>query len=298
MSPVLAWAVAIACVAAVLPSAVTATAGRLTRSVRDALAASPSAALDPDVAARAVWTVLGLAAPLMALIAAALTAAALAQSGGVFVPGRRPQPPDRTAAMRGALFALVTLAALALALRGQLAPLASATGDAEAAARRGAEITARLGRIAALGALALGALDLLVRRRAWLARLGSSPSDRRRERREDEGAPEMRAEARRVHGALATAPAVGDVTGATLVVTAGTRLAVRLRYDAATDRAPVVLGASSGGPALEVAAHRAGVPTLDVPALAVRLAELRAGDPIPEALYEPVARAIREARAR
>lgn len=74
--------------------------------------------------------------------------------------------------------------------------------------------------------------------------------------------------------------------------------AVALRY-AGTDEAPVVVSAGEGDLAarIERAALDYAVPIVrDVP-LAEALAELRVGEPIPEALYEAVAAILRELAA-
>jgi type III secretion system FlhB-like substrate exporter len=74
------------------------------------------------------------------------------------------------------------------------------------------------------------------------------------------------------------------------------RRAVALRYDDGGDRAPVVVSSGHGALAnrLERAALGYGVPVVrDVP-LAEALAELRAGDEIPEALYGAVAAILNE----
>lgn len=71
--------------------------------------------------------------------------------------------------------------------------------------------------------------------------------------------------------------------------------AVALRYGEA-DEAPVVVSSGEGDLALhiELSARAHGVPVVhDVP-LADALAELRVGEPIPEALYEAVAAILRE----
>jgi type III secretion system FlhB-like substrate exporter len=71
--------------------------------------------------------------------------------------------------------------------------------------------------------------------------------------------------------------------------------AIALRYEP-DDDAPVVVSSGEGDLAarIERAAHDCGVPVVrDVP-LCDALAELRTGDPIPEALYEAVAAILRE----
>jgi type III secretion system FlhB-like substrate exporter len=76
------------------------------------------------------------------------------------------------------------------------------------------------------------------------------------------------------------------------------RRAVALRYEA-TDEAPVVVSVGEGDIAarIERAALDYAVPIVrDVP-LADALAELRVGEPIPEALYDAVATILRELAA-
>lgn len=71
--------------------------------------------------------------------------------------------------------------------------------------------------------------------------------------------------------------------------------AIALRYGD-TDEAPVVVSSGEGDLALRIerSAREHGVPVVhDVP-LADALAELGAGEPIPEALYEAVAAILRE----
>jgi flagellar biosynthesis protein FlhB len=74
---------------------------------------------------------------------------------------------------------------------------------------------------------------------------------------------------------------------------------VALRYDEAGDRAPVVVSRGDGSLAnrIERAALDYGVPVVrDVP-LAAALAELNAGEEIPEALYGAVAAVLNELAA-
>ena len=73
------------------------------------------------------------------------------------------------------------------------------------------------------------------------------------------------------------------------------RRAIALRYGE-TDEAPVCVSCGEGEVAAQIerAALEYAVPVVrDVP-LADALAELRVGDPIPEALYEAVAAILRE----
>jgi type III secretion system FlhB-like substrate exporter len=74
------------------------------------------------------------------------------------------------------------------------------------------------------------------------------------------------------------------------------KLAVALRYDDGNEQAPVVVSCGQGALAarIERAALDYGVPVVrDVP-LSEALAELKAGDEIPEALYGAVAAVLNE----
>jgi type III secretion system FlhB-like substrate exporter len=72
--------------------------------------------------------------------------------------------------------------------------------------------------------------------------------------------------------------------------------AIALRYDEATDEAPLVVSSGEGilADRIERAARDYGVEIVrDIP-LAEALAELRVGEPIPEALYESLAAILGE----
>jgi type III secretion protein U len=137
--------------------------------------------------------------------------------------------------------------------------------------------------------VALGLVDLALARRQHRRALMMTRDEVRRERREDEGDPEHRAEQRRIHRAIVE---TGSVARATVVVVNPTHLAVALRHDRGGDAAPRVVAKGTGLAAARIrsAARRGGVPIVrDVPLARAlhRLADV--GDEIPEELYDAAA---------
>jgi type III secretion protein U len=149
---------------------------------------------------------------------------------------------------------------------------------------------------AALFGLGLGALDFLITHRAFLRRNRMSKDEVKREHRESEGDPEVKAARRRAHREALAGSALNAVKNATVLIVNPTHLAVALRYDEEQDQAPKVLAQGEGDLAKQMieAARAYGVPCVrDVP-IARALTELEVGDEIPEALYEAVAEILRE----
>jgi type III secretion protein U len=148
---------------------------------------------------------------------------------------------------------------------------------------------------AAVG-MVLGLADLLVTRAVWRGRLRMTKDEVRREHRESEGDPALRAARRRAHQELLAQAAIASVRTATVVVTNPTHLACALRYaEKDGDEAPVLVASGEGDLAARIAreAQAWGIPVVrDVP-LARALVELGVGDAIPEVLYEAVAEILR-----
>ena len=207
---------------------------------------------------------------------------------------------QRALALLRALVAALVVAWLAVRLTiDHAADFANAAGDARAAGGIAAALAKRLGWLAALVAVALAGLDLVVTRWAWLRRHRMTRDEVKRELREAEGDPELRAARRRAHQEMLAGAMLNAVKDATLVIVNPTHLATALRYEAQadeTDEAPRVVAQGQGELARRIveAAHAYGVPVVrDVP-VAHALQELEVGDEIPEALYEAVAEILRE----
>ncbi len=160
------------------------------------------------------------------------------------------------------------------------------------------EIARHIARDSALFGLAIGAVDLVVTRRAWWDRLRMSKDEIKREYKESEGDPQMKSARERAHHEMLASATVANVKNATVVIVNPTHIACALKYDEKDgDDAPVVVASGDGDLARRIvqAAHAYKVPVLrDVP-LARALIELQVGETIPEALYEAVAEILQEA---
>ena len=144
--------------------------------------------------------------------------------------------------------------------------------------------------------LALGLVDLLLTRRAWLQRHRMSKDEIKREYRESEGDPALKAARRRAHQEALTGATLGALKTASVVIVNPTHLATALKYGQDEDLAPSVVAQGQGEMAKLIidAARAYGVPIVrDVP-VARALNDLEIGDEIPEALYEAVAEILRE----
>ncbi len=312
-----AQAVAFVAAAALAPSAVRALAARTHEDLRRAIArAAFSKVAGSDLAAvpaAALATELvSLVVPLLAAVACVGAVAHLVQTGGLLALKRLTPDLERlnpVAGIKGLFsasraFAVVRAllggslaAALAYAgLRDHVADVAHLAGHARSAGVLVAALTAGLAWRLALAGLLLAALDVAFTRRAWRRRLRMSKDEVRREYKDAEGDPQLKAARERAHAEMMAHATIANVRTASVVVVNPTHLACALRYDEKRgDEAPVVVANGEGDLAARIvqAAHDHVVPVLqDIP-LAHALAELQTGDVIPEALYEAVAEILR-----
>lgn len=259
-----------------------------------------------------IATVALLSLPIVA--AAALTAAAIGalQTGGAITFKKLAPDLNRANPLQGLknLFRVDRLVALVRALATALlvawlasrllvseaASLGNAVGQLDRGAQTGLSLAHTLGWVAALVGLAFSAVDVLAVRHSWLKRLRMSKDDIKREHRQAEGDPEVKAARQRAHREALAGAMLNAVKEATVVIVNPTHLATALRYDDAEDAAPKVVSQGAGDFAQKIieAAHAYGVPVVrDVP-VAQALAELELGDEIPEALYEAIAEVLHE----
>ena len=298
-----------------LPAAIRALIERSASDLRSVLVRAPTAGVSFD-ASELGGEVLALSVPV--LLAAALAGAVghVVQTGGFVATGRLSPKLDKLNIFEGIknLFSAQRLTAVVRALvsgsvvawlayrglRSHLADLAHTTGRLQYVGVVASEIARKIALDAAIVGIALGALDMLVVRRAWRKRLMMSKDEVKREYKESEGDPQTKAARERAHQEMLASATVGNVKNATVVVVNPTHFATALKYDEKDgDEAPVVVATGEGDLAQRIiaAARDYGVPVLrDVP-LARALAELQVGDAIPEALYEAVAEILREAWA-
>ena len=283
------------------------TVARLVRFVRASVAAAPRGEAPPLGAlldALGIVTVASLPACTAAVLGAA--AAGALRAGPLFAPGAVSFRWERLDPVRGLrrlispaqlvhiglrlaeVAATLTLAARRLAAAAQtlsrlprLDPLAAAAATAAALRALAWELAAVL--------LAFGLLDLGLQRRRHRRGLMMTREEVRRDLREDEGDPWLRAERDRIRRSAAQA---GPLGRAACVVVNPTHLAVALEHERGSDQAPRVLAKGAGAEAARIrtAARRAGVPVIhDVPLARAlfRLGEV--GEAIPEELFEAAA---------
>ncbi|WP_394850631.1 EscU/YscU/HrcU family type III secretion system export apparatus switch protein [Pendulispora brunnea] len=273
--------------------------------------------IDPQVSLDA-WAVgrpvLLYAVPLLVVAAATAVTATVVQTGGVMTAKRLAPELRRINVLEGArhlfsrehaftvgraFFSAALIGSFAYAgLRAHAADMAALAGRVPYIAPAGATIALRLARSAAVLGLAVGALDLVVRRRFWLTRLRMTKSEVERERKESEGDPEWKAARARAHRERMMQATRAELREAAVLVV-GRALAVALRYREG-DRAPIVIARDEGARAEAVAqtARALDIAIVEEPTLAAALAGITVGDEIPSSLYEAAAEAIHQARSR
>jgi flagellar biosynthetic protein FlhB len=258
------------------------------------------------------WRVGLLAGPLLGAAALGALIAGFAQTRGVFSlePLRwdleRLNPLTRARRTFGAhaftislalAGGLVLIVAAVFILRDMGEVLAHGVGDARAASSLAVESCRRLGLWALGVTLAVAGADTVFRYGEWLARQRMTPDEVRRERREDQGDPELSQARQRVHRELANSGAAREMARANLLVLGAPRLAVALRYDPHRDVAPRVVLRGSGAVAasLEALAASHGVPIEHDTTLARQLASVPLDQEIPKSRYADIARALQRA---
>jgi flagellar biosynthesis protein FlhB len=299
---------------ALVPSAGAAAASRCSTWLAETLAriqARPvSLSIDPRAIATAVVVVV---AP--ALLATGLAAAVvgLAQTGGAVATAKlapdlsRLDPiaglkklvsSDRLFAVARSLLASGIVAYLGYRqLREHVQDLSRVAGRIDFVGGLAGVLAHRVARDAAFVGLAVAVLDVTILRRSWRKRLMMSPDEVKREHKESEGDPQLKAARERSRRELLASVTLASIKNASVVVVNPTHLACALKYKEDEDGAPVVLASGEGDLAERIvrAARDYGVPIVrDVP-LAHALRELEIGDSIPEALYEAVAEILRAA---
>ena len=315
ISPQLGAALSFLALLAVLPAAVShmgeAVATDLRSRISQASLPSPSASIDPAELANAV---LAASLPLLACAAAVSAVASFVQSGGAIATKKLTPKLERLNFIQGfaGLFSKQRLFSVARAMvlaavvvylawgtfRDHAGDFVNLAGRAGYVGLLSGEVTLSLmKKVAGIG-LALALVDVLVTRTSWKKKLMMTKDEIKREHKESEGDPQMKAARERAHHEMLASAAVGNVRTATVVVVNPTHIACALRYDEKEgDEAPVIVASGEGELAerIKQAARDYGVPVLrDVP-LARALIELEIGDQIPEALYEAVAAILREA---
>ena len=265
--------------------------------------------IDPSALAAEV---MGLVAPVLLVAALASAVTFIVQTGGGIATKKLSPQLNRMNPFEGVkqlvtaarLFAvgralvagsIVAWVALRL-LRAHALDLARSSGDLPRAADVAGALALTLAKDAALVGLALGVLDLVVVRRGWMKRLRMTKEEVKREHKDSEGDPHVKAARERAHHEMMASATIASVRTASVVVVNPTHLACALRYVGGEDDAPVIVASGEGELSARImrAAHEYGVPIVRNVPLARALRELEIGDQIPEVMYEAVAEILRE----
>lgn len=147
--------------------------------------------------------------------------------------------------------------------------------------------------VALIGGLAvIAAIDVPFQLWQYHDRLKMTREELRKEFRESEGDPQLKARIRSQQREMARSRMMSEVPKADVVVTNPTHFAVALKYDAKTMKAPVVVakGMNLIAQRIRELANDNHVPLLEAPPLARALhRHADIGDPVPAALYAAVA---------
>lgn len=293
-----------------LPGSVAALGGAIRISL-ERIAARP----DPTAGLAALGDGLGLGLAVVApLGAAVLGAGVLANlaSGGIIVSTGavrfewnrlNPLVGLRRLANREALTRLgialaklgVLAAAVWLAVAGRLERLLATSGaSAGLIAAEAAGALFELGLTVTILLAVVAAVDVVLSRRRALGALKMTKDEVRREAKDTEGDPLLRGIRRRRARQLAFSRMMDAVPTADVVVTNPVHLAVALRYDPQTMRAPriVAKGQRLVAERIREIARRAGVPIVEDRPLARALFPRPLGSEVPPHLYRAVARIL------
>jgi FlhB-like protein len=304
--------------ASLLPAALGALAAESATLLRAALtaAAQPTPEIQGDALPRFFAThVVRLTLPLVMSVAVTGGVATFVQTGGVFATKKLVPDLARLNPISGVqswfslqrIYAVLRAFAFA-ALVGYLAYQLGRHHMADVAHLAGRpehltvfwDNTARalVSRTALIG-LALGVIDALVTRRSFMQRMRMSKDEVKREHKESDGDPEMKAARERAHHEMLEEATLAQVKRATVIIVNPTHKAAALRYQADEDQAPVVVCSGEGNFAerIKQRAREYGIPILRDVDLARALMDVEVGQEIPEALYEAVAEILRDLEA-
>lgn len=296
--------------AALVPGA-TATLGRAIRSSLDAIAGRPEPVAGLTALGDGLGLGLAIGAPLAGAVLVAGVLANLASGGIIVSTGSvrfdwnrlNPITGLRRLANREAVtrlgIALAKLGVLAAAVwfsvEGRLERLLGTSGASAAAIA--AEAAGALFALGVTVTILLGvvaAADVVLARRRALGALKMTKDEVRRETKDTEGDPLLRGIRRRRARQLAFARMMDAVPTADVVVTNPIHLAVALRYDPATMRAPriVAKGQRLVAERIREIALRSRVPIIEDRPLARALFPRPIGSEVPPHLYRAVARIL------
>ena len=145
------------------------------------------------------------------------------------------------------------------------------------------------------GLIAFGVFDLYWQRHTHKQELMMSKDEVKREYKESEGDPMVKAQREALHRQMMSEAGMRRVKEADVVVVNPTHVAVALRYREEEARAPQVVARGKGKVAAQIRelARRHRVPVVRDVTLARSLVELETDSDIPPEFYEPVAEVLR-----
>ncbi len=146
-----------------------------------------------------------------------------------------------------------------------------------------------------LAVLIIGLADAVYQKWNYIQELKMTRDEVRQERKDMEGAPEVKARIRRIQIEISMRRLRHDVPKASVILVNPTHVAVALRYDARTMEAPVLLakGADHMAQRIIQIGRSYGIPIVQRPEIARAIfAAVKPGQPIPEALYMAVAEVL------
>lgn len=297
---------------ALLPSIGAKIAGLVVDEV-DLIAQGPATPVDTLVGevGRAFGMAIGMVMPLAAAVLVAGIVGQLAGGGFVLAPGairvdaRRlnlltglKRMADKSALQRLviSLVKLVILAAVSYqVIINKVDALLSMDGQGgSVVAGRAVSAIFELGVTIAILLATVALADWIIQRRRAASSLKMTKDEVRREYKEQEGDPAVRAKRRAAARRLAFARMMDEVATADVIVTNPTRLAVALKYDPKSMRAPriVAKGQRLMAARIRELARKHNVPIIEDKPLARALFPRPLGSEVPADLYKAVARIL------
>ena len=146
-----------------------------------------------------------------------------------------------------------------------------------------------------LAILVIGLADAFYQKWNYIQELKMTRQEVKQERKDTEGAPEVKARIRRIQVEMSMRRLRQDVPKANVILVNPTHVAVALRYDAKTMEAPILLakGADHMAQRIIQIGRSYGIPIVQRPEVARAIfASVKPGQPIPEALYMAVAEVL------
>jgi flagellar biosynthetic protein FlhB len=187
---------------------------------------------------------------------------------------------------------VVISAIVALTLKAGIIPNAIEAGELGVVAWS----VTRRALLVVVGAIAAVAIvDYWLARRRMKTQMMMSADELKREHKESEGDPMVKSRRRQRAREMAKRRIAVTVPTADVVVVNPTHYAVALRYDEATDRAPIVVakGVDEVAARIREIARKHGVPVMSRPPLARALHKhVKEGRPVPSNLYRAVAEVL------